>query len=329
MADNTTLNAGSGGDVIRDIDKSGKKTQVVTLDVGGSGAESLISGSVPISDGGNSITVDGSVTVTQGTATNLKVDASGVAVPVTDNSGSLTVDNAGTFAVQAAATQSGTWTVQPGNTANTTAWKVDASSVAVPITDNSGSLTVDNGGTFSVQTSAQVPGTGATNLGKAEDAAHSSGDVGVMALGLRKDTPSAVAGTDGDYIPLIVDQTGRQYANCALSTTELMSAGAALTPKFAKITASSSGATEIVALVSSKKIRVLSWNLVVNAAVNVKWQSHVTPTDKTGLHYFAANGGISVAFNPYGHFETVAGEALDINLSGAVAVGGSLVYVEV
>src|SRR5436190_9645952 len=41
------------------------------------------------------------------------------------------------------ASQSGTWTVQPGNTANTTAWKVDASSVAVPITDNSGSLTVD------------------------------------------------------------------------------------------------------------------------------------------------------------------------------------------
>lgn len=59
------------------------------------------------------------------------------------------VSNAGTFAVQAA--QSGTWTVQPGNTANTTAWKVDASSVAVPITDNAGSLTVDNGGTFAVQ----------------------------------------------------------------------------------------------------------------------------------------------------------------------------------
>src|SRR5258708_5280129 len=35
------------------------------------------------------------------------------------------VKNSGTFAVQAA--QSGTWTVQPGNTANTTAWKVDAS----------------------------------------------------------------------------------------------------------------------------------------------------------------------------------------------------------
>src|ERR1043165_9883395 len=40
---------------------------------------------------------------------------------------SQAVTNAGTFATQAA--QSGTWTVQPGNTANTTAWKVDASSV--------------------------------------------------------------------------------------------------------------------------------------------------------------------------------------------------------
>lgn len=297
MADNTTLNPGTGGDVIRDIDKSSKKTQVVTIDVGGAGAEALISNSnpVPVSDAGGSLTVDGTVAV----------------------SGTV------------AATQSGTWTVQPGNTANTTAWKVDASSVAVPITDNSGSLTVDNGGTFSVQTSAQVPGTGATNLGKAEDAAHASGDTGVMALGLRKDTPSAVAGTDGDYMPLISDQTGRQYTNAALSTTELMSAGAALTPKFAKIVASSSGATSIVALVSSKKLRVLSWQLVCNGAVNVKWQSHVTPTDLTGLHYFAANGGITVPFNPYGHFETVAGEALDINLSGAVAVGGSLVYVEV
>lgn len=41
-------------------------------------------------------------------------------VGITDSGGSITVDNAGTFAVQA--TQSGTWTVQPGNTQNTTPW---------------------------------------------------------------------------------------------------------------------------------------------------------------------------------------------------------------
>ena len=58
-------------------------------------------------------------------ATALRVtlanDSTGV-VSIDDNAGSITVDNGGTFAVQAA--QSGTWTVQPGNTANTTPWLV-------------------------------------------------------------------------------------------------------------------------------------------------------------------------------------------------------------
>lgn len=44
-----------------------------------------------------------------------------------------------------------------------------------------------------------IPGTGATNLGKAEDTAHTTGDTGVMALGVRRDTLAAGAGTDGDY----------------------------------------------------------------------------------------------------------------------------------
>jgi hypothetical protein len=45
--------------------------------------------------------------------------------------------------------------------------------------------------------------------------------------------------------------------------------------------------------------------------------------------YFGANGGVAAAYCPVGHFETAAGEALNINLSGAVAVGGHVVYVEV
>lgn len=43
--------------------------------------------------------------------------------------GSLTVGSL----VIGAVTQSGTWTVQPGNTANTTAWKVDGSAVTQPV----------------------------------------------------------------------------------------------------------------------------------------------------------------------------------------------------
>lgn len=58
------------------------------------------------------------------------------------------------------------------------------------------------------------PGTGATSLGKAEDAAHTSGNVGVMALGVRQDTGGTpMAGTDGDYIPLSVDANGYLRVN--------------------------------------------------------------------------------------------------------------------
>lgn len=58
---------------------------------------------------------------------------------------------------------------------------------------------------------AVIPGVAATNLGKAEDAAHTTGDTGVMALAVRKDTAAALAGADGDYIPLIVDASGRLW----------------------------------------------------------------------------------------------------------------------
>lgn len=64
--------------------------------------------------------------------------------------------------------------------------------------------------------------TSATGLGKAEDAAHVSGDVGVQALSVRKDTAAATAGTDGDYQPLITDSTGKLHVVDS-SNTKVMS----------------------------------------------------------------------------------------------------------
>lgn len=55
------------------------------------------------------------------------------------------------------------------------------------------------------------PGSGAADIGKAEDAPHASGDVGVMSLAVRKDTPTPLAGADGDYAPLEVDSAGYLY----------------------------------------------------------------------------------------------------------------------
>ena len=62
-----------------------------------------------------------------------------------------------------------------------------------------------------VDVTSVVPGSGATNLGKAEDAAHTSGDVGVMALSVRQDAAAALGGTDADYQPLITDANGRLH----------------------------------------------------------------------------------------------------------------------
>jgi hypothetical protein len=66
-----------------------------------------------------------------------------------------------------------------------------------------------------VDVTSIVPGTAATNLGKAEDVAHSSGDVGVMSLAVRNDALAALAGTDGDYAPFQVDEDGGLWTHPA------------------------------------------------------------------------------------------------------------------
>lgn len=78
------------------------------------------------------------------------------------------------------------------------------------ITDASGMLWVNAGAVGTI-----TPGTAASSLGKAEDAGHSSGDVGVMALAVRQDTAAALGGTDADYLPLITDATGRLWVHCS------------------------------------------------------------------------------------------------------------------
>jgi len=57
-----------------------------------------------------------------------------------------------------------------------------------------------------------TPGTGATNLGKAEDSAHASGDTGVAVWAKRTDTPASSAGTDGDYATINQDSLGHLWS---------------------------------------------------------------------------------------------------------------------
>ena len=60
-----------------------------------------------------------------------------------------------------------------------------------------------------VLVTSQIPGVGATNLGKAEDALHASGHTGVMALSVRNDTRTSFGDTDLDYVPQSMDDEGR------------------------------------------------------------------------------------------------------------------------
>lgn len=88
---------------------------------------------------------------------------------------------------------------------------------SIAVTDNGGSLTVD--GTVAV--SSVIPGTGATNLGKAEDSAHTSGDVGVLGLSVRRDANTTLVDTDGDYAPLQVDASGALKVNVTTGATNI------------------------------------------------------------------------------------------------------------
>ena len=173
MADNTTLNAGTGGDVIASDDIAGVKYQRVKLSVGADGAAADAASGGGVEAGSLRVTIAN--------------DSTGV-LSVDDNGGSLTVDvgtalPAGTNAIGKLAANSG---VDIGD--------VDVTSI--------------------------IPGTGATNLGKAEDAAHTTGDVGVMVLAVRNDAGSALAGATGDYIPLSTDSSGALRVVGSSGTTQ-------------------------------------------------------------------------------------------------------------
>lgn len=114
-----------------------------------------------------------------------------------------------------------------------------------------------------------------------------------------------------------------------LATDAIQDGTTALTPKFAAIDAATSGNNTIVAAVTGKKIRVLSAFVVAAGAVTARFESGADGTALTGQMSLAANGGFVLPFNPVGHFETAAGVLLNLELSGAVSVDGSVTYVEV
>lgn len=104
--------------------------------------------------------------------------------------------------------------------ASTTTLQLDAITVqditelSVEVTGGRGSGSASQTVPVSVVGSPSVngmtPGSGAANLGKAEDAVHTSGDVGVEILGVRQPTtPIAATSAAADYSPILTDAEGK------------------------------------------------------------------------------------------------------------------------
>lgn len=256
----------------------------------------------------------------------------------------ITAVNTGAVVVASSALPTGAATAARQDTGNASLSSIDAktpalgqalaaASIPVVLTASQlstltplGTVSVNQNGTWTVGLSA-----GSNAIGKlAANAGVTIGAVEIAAsqtIGLSASTNNI---GDVDVLTQPARAATTDTITAKLATDTIQNGTTALTPKYAKISASSSGNNTVVAAVTSKKIRVLGWNLVGNGAVNAKWQDGAGGTDLTGLYYVAAaGGGICVPFNPVGWFETSSNTLLNLNLSGAVAVGGSLCYVEV
>lgn len=105
-----------------------------------------------------------------------------------------------------------------------------ATDVALPAGTNAiGKLSANSGVDIGdVDVTSVIPGTGATNLGKAEDAAHTSGDTGVLLLGVRNDSGTTVlSDTNGDYTPVATTSRGQLFLGSVVPGTTATELGKA------------------------------------------------------------------------------------------------------
>ena len=230
MADNTLLNAGTGGDTIATDDIAGVKYPISKLAHGALDSATIVStasglpvqqqgtwtvtgagGTFPVTDSGGNLSVDWAGTVppigagTEAAALRVTVatDSTGV-LSVDDNGSTITIDNTNIDNLAPFDFDSGAGT----DTTPAIGIAVAASGGAAAITGDvtngldvdvtrvSGNVTVVGTGTFAAQVTVAAS---ATNIAKAEDVASADADVGVPALAVRKATPANTSGTDGDY----------------------------------------------------------------------------------------------------------------------------------
>lgn len=207
-------------------------------------------------------------------------------------------DGASSLAKTIAATQSGTWTVQPGNTANTTAWKVDGSAVTQPVS-----------GTFWQATQpVSISGNQAVNVAQINGVTPLMGNgasgTGAQRVTIASDSTGQVAIAS---LPNEGQQTMANSISVSLASDQTVPDPCMFRAKsYAPINSSSATTTQLVAASASNKLYICAIHMLTNAANNVALVEDDTSacasptagiiggtTAATG-YPFTANGGLTL-----------------------------------
>jgi hypothetical protein len=279
-----------------------------------------------------------------------KVDGSAVTQPV---SGTVTSNaGTGTFTVGGTVTsnQGGTWTVQPGNTANTTAWKIDGSAVTQPV---SGTVTANQGGIWTVQpgntantTAWKVDGSGVTQPVSGTVTANAgTGTFGVSGTVTSNQggTWTVQPGNTANTTAWKVDGSAvTQPVSCAGCAGASPDPCVTIAKNFYPVNVSTATTTLAVTGTASKKTYICSVNLVAAAADNVALieggGATCTTAPTAGLAggtsaasgwNFAANGGLTLGGGS-GSIMAAATAANNVCLvtSAATQLSGTIVWVQ-
>lgn len=161
-----------------------------------------------------------------------------------------------------------------------------------------------------------------SDISKAEDAIHSSGDKGVMTLGVRKDIAASLAGTDGDYAPYELDDMGRVHVNMHMGevlSALLDSIDVAKMSKGAVTTAHSA----IAATATSSEIDCRGFNSLI-----IHWVSD--QTDKTWTISVEGAMGSGLTFVPLLDKATgLAASEITTDISGWFVISNVPDYIKI
>jgi len=175
-----------------------------------------------------------------------------------------------------------------------------------------------------VDVTSVIPGVAATSLGKAEDAAHTTGDTGVPIWGVRNDTPTSLVNVDLDYTPVAVDEFGQLKIQIVNQTTPISSTAW----KHAAINCAGAGDNTLLAAQGAgNKIAVWSVILISDGTVDVRFEDGAGGTAMTGQMPLQAREGFTYSSGglvPI--FMTSANTLLNLELSAAINVHGSFSY---